>query len=421
VNCWPDLQDAIDHAAAGGTVVVYGNDGTTSGSGVFDENIVFTDTNNNYPHTPLTLEMERGTVTINSIDETDPGGAIVLNGVDLQIGDTGDTTSNPDSAIDGLITGTGHLLKQTAATLIVGGIDDVTAPDAPNPANQVDGGIMVASGSINGGVIVQNSGSRLVLGSGSALQYSAVTIDAFHGLDTSAYFNAYLGSLDGNGDLDLTFTNLYVGGDDRANKTYSGTLTASQGGALIKVGNQTLTMSGDNSAAPIFVDNGELMPGVSDALARSTVTVVQDLPLAGYLYCPLPSTTIGALAGDGTVEAYNAFQNTSDLIVGGNNASTTFSGIFSVSGALVKQGSGTMTLTTDASVGGPTTVSQGALALGDQFGARGILTSGGTVTVGSGATLYGPGTINGAVVVNGGALEAGPPVALYPVPGVLRP
>jgi fibronectin-binding autotransporter adhesin len=78
------------------------------------------------------------------------------------------------------------------------------------------------------------------------------------------------------------------------------------------------------------------------------------------------SETIGGLSGAGTVDNMLA-SSTSIISVGGNNASTTFSGILQNSGAssslaLTKVGTGTLTLSNAANTfGGGTTVSAGIL------------------------------------------------------------
>jgi autotransporter-associated beta strand protein len=89
-------------------------------------------------------------------------------------------------------------------------------------------------------------------------------------------------------------------------------------------------------------------------------------------------TTIGSIAGGGSVVlGFN------QLAVGGNNSSTTYSGVISGSGRLVKEGTGTLTLTGANSYLGHTTVNAGTLRLG----ASGVLVFNRIVNVGSGATL----------------------------------
>ena len=110
-------------------------------------------------------------------------------------------------------------------------------------------------------------------------------------------------------------------------------------------------------------------------------------------------STIGSLAGGG-----NVFLNGNNtLSVGGDNTSTTFSGVYqdvNGSAALTKSGSGTFTLSGVNTYTGATTINGGVLAV------NGSLAS--PVTVNAGGTLGGTGAIGNTVTVNsGGALAPG--------------
>src|SRR5262249_62049031 len=68
--------------------------------------------------------------------------------------------------------------------------------------------------------------------------------------------------------------------------------------------------------------------------------------------------TIGSLAGAGNVTL-----GTATLITGGNNTSTTFSGVMSGTGGLTKQGTGVFTLSGTNTYTGATTINAGTLQL----------------------------------------------------------
>ena len=70
--------------------------------------------------------------------------------------------------------------------------------------------------------------------------------------------------------------------------------------------------------------------------------------------------TIGSLAGVGNVTLGSA-----TLTTGNDNTSTTFSGVISGTGGLVKIGAGTLTLTGANTYIGPTIVSGGMLQVGN--------------------------------------------------------
>jgi autotransporter-associated beta strand protein len=115
--------------------------------------------------------------------------------------------------------------------------------------------------------------------------------------------------------------------------------------------------------------------------------------------------TIGSIAGGGAAGGNVTLGAT--LIIGGNNATTTFSGLVGGTGGLTKNGSGTFTL--DRSAGntynGATTINAGKLLVNNTSGSG---TGTNNVTVNNGAALGGTGKISGAVTVNnGGHVEPG--------------
>jgi uncharacterized protein with beta-barrel porin domain len=115
-------------------------------------------------------------------------------------------------------------------------------------------------------------------------------------------------------------------------------------------------------------------------------------------------TTAGSIAGAGTY-----FLGSKTLTVGGNNLSTTVSGVISdgglsggTGGALTKAGTGTLTLSGINTYTGATTVNAGTLVV-DGSTALSALT-----TVNSGGTLAGSGTV-GNTAIAGGTLAPGSP------------
>jgi autotransporter-associated beta strand protein len=111
--------------------------------------------------------------------------------------------------------------------------------------------------------------------------------------------------------------------------------------------------------------------------------------------------TAGSIEGSGTI-----FLGGNALTVGGNNLSTTYSGVIAeggtfggFDGSLIKVGTGTLKLTGNNTYIGPTTVNGGTLEL------DGMMDS--AVTVNSGAVFSGNGTVDPATVtINSGAVFA---------------
>ncbi|MGQ0583242.1 MAG: autotransporter outer membrane beta-barrel domain-containing protein [Reyranella sp.] len=115
-------------------------------------------------------------------------------------------------------------------------------------------------------------------------------------------------------------------------------------------------------------------------------------------------TAIGSVEGAGAIVL-----GAKALTVGGNNLSTTMSGVISgTGGSLAKQGTGTLTLSGANTFTGGTTVNGGGLLV------NGGLASG--VTVGSAGLLGGGGTITGTVT-NGGIVAPGNSIGTLTVSG----
>jgi autotransporter-associated beta strand protein len=112
-----------------------------------------------------------------------------------------------------------------------------------------------------------------------------------------------------------------------------------------------------------------------------------------------PRLTIGSLEGDGLV-----FLGGSNLSVGSNNLSTTFSGLIEensegMTGAITKIGHGTLTLSSENTYTGGTTIEGGKLVIANQSGSA---TGSGPVSVTRGK-LGGSGIIAGATTIGTGS------------------
>ena len=153
--------------------------------------------------------------------------------------------------------------------------------------------------------------------------------------------------------------------------TYAGTISGSGGVAML--GSGTTVLSGTNTySGTTTIAAGVLKAGIasvantSGAFGDNSAVVLANaagagLDITGY------NTQIGSLAGGGP-SGGNVTLGAATLSVGGNNASTTYSGAISNSGsvetALIKIGSGTLTLAGSNGYAGGTTVSAGVLAAG---------------------------------------------------------
>ena len=223
---------------------------------------------------------------------------------------------------------------------------------------------------------------------------------------------------------------LTVGGNNTST-TFSGVIAdGNSATALTKLGTGTFTLSGTNTySGATNIKSGTLAGGATNAFSPNSAFIVA---AGAYLDVGGFSQTIGSLAGAGTV-TNSGVSSPATLTAGGNNTSTTFSGVIqdgTSAMALTKIGTGTLTLAGANTYGGGTTISAGTLALGDggttgsvtgsiidngtlainhsntfTLGA-GVSGSGGLAQIGSGTTVVtATEAYSGTTSVNAGVLE----------------
>ncbi|WP_406642633.1 autotransporter domain-containing protein [Pseudomonas californiensis] len=184
--------------------------------------------------------------------------------------------------------------------------------------------------------------------------------------------------------------NLYAAGDGYAafNSTVTVNMDASQGGynavdawrndisgsgGLIKNGSGNLMLTGNNSYAGGTVINGGTLTGHAKAFGS------------------------GAITDNATLVVDQSTDNTLANAISGN-------------GSLIKRGAGSLNLTGDNSLSGPTTVQAGRLAVNGRL-------ANSVVNVQQGATLGGNGTVGGINVAQGGVVAPGNSVGQLNVNG----
>jgi autotransporter-associated beta strand protein len=318
------------------------------------------------------------------------GGSFVNAARGLVIGANGGTvdyttgTNTNSSIYAGTITGTGTLTKTgngefryqgtglpntTYTKLVVNqgvfrlGFASSTADERGFGA--VPGSFLADAITLNGGAI------------GSSFD---VTLDANRGITLGPNGGTIYGVF-GTGGAPITIPGAISG---------SGSLTLSPG-------TQQITLSGANTnSGTTTITTGTVAIGAANSLSSaSAVTIASGgiLNLAGF------DQTVASLAGDG-----NVTRTTGALTTGGDNSSTTYTGVIDGSGAVTKAGSGTWTLTGVHTYTGATNINGGTLRLNSGSS----LAAGSAVAVNSTATLTGTGTVNGSVTVNtGGTIAPG--------------
>lgn len=175
---------------------------------------------------------------------------------------------------------------------------------------------------------------------------------------------------------------LTLGGTTGSN-TFSGTISGPIN--LVKSGGATQVLNGaDTFTGGTTISGGVLQLGNANALQNSTVT---ESTANGLAFTPgIGTFTLGGLAGASNQALQDTNSGTVTVNVGNNNASTTYSGNLSGPGALVKVGTGTLTLSgTNTAYAGGISVNGGNMVFSSAAAIpaspKVVINGGGTVNV----------------------------------------
>jgi|GEM_PF-809420 len=276
-------------------------------------------------------------------------------------------------------------------------------------------------GAANGGGITLNSGTLKLRNDTGTNFANNVAVAADSAIDvatlsgTTAAITHTLGALSigantltitGSNGVALAFGAVTLTGGATFNPTTANATLGAISGAygFVKTGAGTLTLNGAGSyAGATTISAGTLQLGVAGGVASSSAVSIAN---GATFDVNNLGASIGSLSGTGSVTLGNG-----TLATGGDNTSTTFSGIISGSGGLTKNGSGIFTLGGSNSYTGATTINTGTLRLG----VAGGVASSSAVSVANGATFdlnnlgASIGSLSGAgsVMLGGGTLTTG--------------
>ncbi|MBX3623897.1 MAG: DUF4347 domain-containing protein [Rhizobacter sp.] len=280
--------------------------------------------------------------TAGSLFSNNANASIILGSYTLTVG--GDNTS---TTANGVISGTGNLVKTGSGTLTLAG------------TNTYSGTTTVSAGTLSVASDSNLGSDTITLASGSTLDVTgATTIDNAIALSGAATVN------------------------NSAAVTLSGVISGSNN--LTKTGSSTLTLSGTNTySGTTTVSAGTLSVASDSNLGSGALTLA-----AGTTLDVTGATTIDnaiALSGAATVN---------------NSAAVTLSGVISGSNNLTKTGSSTLTLSGTNTYSGTTTVSAGTLSVASDsnLGSGALTLASGTTLAVTGAT-----TIDNAIALSGAA------------------
>lgn len=327
---------------------------TVNGSGVLDLN------GNNQAIASLTLG---GGALI-----TTGTGALTLGG-DVSHNGSGAQTATISGKIDlGGTTRTFTVNDSSAATDLT-----ISAVISNGALTKTGGGTMLLSASNSYTGTTTINGGTLQLGATSAIaSASSVILNNSATFDLNG-FNATLASLSGTGNVALSGGTLTFGNGNST--TFGGPIFGN--GSIIKNGSGTFTLSGSASfTGATNVNSGTLQfSGTNIAPSSSATTIASGASLDLNSF----NEVLGSLSGSGNVTLGSGY-----LTVGGNNSSTTFSGIISGSGGLIKTGTGAMTVTNANTFDGLVTINDGSLTLS---GSNAKLASASAFYIGNRTTL----------------------------------
>ena len=285
---------------------------------------------------------------------------------------------------NGLITGSGQLIKTGAGTLVL-----------TNSGNNFTGGT-----TINGGTLSSSASAALGAASGSLTINPTGVLQATGSYSTSRVVTlGGSGGASSGGTLDVTGANVM---------TRTGVISGS--GSLTKTGTGTLSLTAANTFTGDFYINGgtvtvnnsqSLGPQPTLGSALYSVHMANGTTLQTVISSYGGNRQFELVSGTATFDVTGGFtQQRNGLIYG--------------AGGLIKAGTGTQILTNANTYTGGTTINNGTLQVNNTSGSA---TGTGAVTINSGGILSGsptpaapfnvPGSISGAVTVNaGGMLQA---------------
>ncbi|MDC1078101.1 autotransporter-associated beta strand repeat-containing protein [Candidatus Pelagibacter sp.] len=318
----------------------------TDTSGFSSDIIIFNGTvaaSNNNTLGSGTVRLRGGTL---SSDST--GARSLSNAISVHVSsELGDATNSGTLTLSGNLDFTaGDIILSSRSDNEISGTVNLNN----NPTFSIDSSVtQTLSGNVSNGAL-NKSGSGILVLSGTNTYTGDTNISAGT-LNVSGLLNSgtYSGKIDNSG----TFTF-----SSNSDQILSGEIEGS--GTLTKSGSSTLTLSGTNTYSGTTTISDGTLTLSSGSLSDSTAVTVE----SGAIFNVGVSDTVGSITGAGTIDIADKVV----LTVGGDNSSTIFSGIIQSdggagTGAIMKVGTGSLTLSGNNNFGGAVDVNAGSLVI----------------------------------------------------------
>jgi fibronectin-binding autotransporter adhesin len=208
------------------------------------------------------------------------------------------------------------------------------------------GGPLVINGGVGSINSLANSGLPSAMGAGSSivLNNGALLYSGFGTFATNRPVTLMGGGTLGPGNGTIQFSGPITG---------NGALAVTGPGVLILSGNNTYAGGTTITNSIVRLANGNAIPNTSEVFLGASINAALDLNNS--------SETIGSLAGGNDIGG-SVTLGSGTLTTGVNNLSTTYDGVISGTGGLVKTGTGTQTLSRTNTFAGPLTIQNGAIS-----------------------------------------------------------
>lgn len=385
------INTSVFLPSTGSAVASFSNDSTKSGANLVIGGAVNGRQSTGSTQTLILTGAGNGSITGAISDGTNGGKvAILKTGAGTwTLSGANSYTGSTDVAAGTLRLGASNALGSSTALTIGTANASASSSFDLNGKNQTIGSLLLI------GTTTSSASNAVTLGGGTLTVNGTISTTA----DTTYTYTP--STISGAGALDL-------GGANQTFNVYNhhyttGDLVISsiiQNGGIIKAQTGVLDLSAANTfLGDTSITGGTLLLGNSLALQNSTLNYAGQG--GSVSFGTLTSATLGGLKGNQNLSLTNTNLAAVALTIGNNGQTTSYSGVLSGGGSIVKIGTGALAFSGQNTYSGGTTVNGGAL-LADNTAGSGTGT--GAVTVNNaGSILGGTGIITGAVTVNGSA------------------